>query len=155
MRAAKVSADLTTIFEGESLFNDATAVVLFSIVIGLATNSVDAAGDSYFAYFFMVAVGGLVFGTVSGLVVSAVLLLIGSSVASRFILVFSAFASFYVAEHLMHISGILAVMMTAIVTRVMLREVQASVTKGIAGTWEWLGTYFNSVLLPLWGWWLR
>ena len=88
LRAAKVSADLTTIFEGESLFNDATAVVLFSIVIGLATNSVDAAGDSYFAYFFMVAVGGLVFGTVSGLVVSAVLLLIGSSVASRFILVF-------------------------------------------------------------------
>jgi hypothetical protein len=50
--------------------------VLFSIVIGLATKSVDAAGDSYFAYFFMVAVGGLVFGTVSGLVVSAVLLLI-------------------------------------------------------------------------------
>lgn len=150
-RAAKVSADLTTIFEGESLFNDATAVVLFSIVIGLATNSVDAAGDSYFAYFFMVAVGGLVFGTVSGLVVSAVLLLIGSSVASRFILVFSAFASFYVAEHLMHISGILAVMMTAIVTRVMLREVQASVTEGIAGTWEWLGTYFNSVLFAIMG----
>lgn len=151
LRAAKVSADLTTIFEGESLFNDATAVVLFSIVIGLATNSVDAAGDSYFAYFFMVAVGGLVFGTVSGLVVSAVLLLIGSSVASRFILVFSAFASFYVAEHLMHISGILAVMMTAIVTRVMLREVQASVTEGIAGTWEWLGTYFNSVLFAIMG----
>jgi CPA1 family monovalent cation:H+ antiporter len=151
LRAAKVSADLTTIFEGESLFNDATAVVLFSIVIGLATNSVDAAGDSYFAYFFMVAVGGLVFGTVSGLVVSAVLLLIGSSVASRFILVFSAFASFYVAEHLMHISGILAVMMTAIVMRVMLREVQASVTEGIAGTWEWLGTYFNSVLFAIMG----
>ena len=151
LRAAKVSADLTTIFESESLFNDATAVVLFSIVIGLATNSVDAAGDSYFAYFFMVAVGGLVFGTVSGLVVSAVLLLIGSSVASRFILVFSAFASFYVAEHLMHISGILAVMMTAIVTRVMLREVQASVTEGIAGTWEWLGTYFNSVLFAIMG----
>ena len=151
LRAAKVSADLTTIFEGESLFNDATAVVLFSIVIGLATNSVDAAGDSYFAYFFMVAVGGLVFGAGSGLVVSAVLLLIGSSVASRFILVFSAFASFYVAEHLMHISGILAVMMTAIVTRVMLREVQASVTEGIAGTWEWLGTYFNSVLFAIMG----
>ena len=99
----------------------------------------------------MVAVGGLVFGTVSGLVVSAVLLLIGSSVASRFILVFSAFASFYAAEHLMHISGILAVMMTAIVTRVMLREVQASVTEGIAGTWGWLGTYFNSVLFAIMG----
>ena len=51
----------------------------------------------------------------------------GSSVASRFILVFFAFASFYVAENVLHILGILAVMMTAIVTRFMLREVEAFV----------------------------
>ena len=150
LRSAKVSGDLTTIFEGESLFNDATAVVLFSIVIGLATNSVGA-GDSYFAFFSLVAVGGLVFGAIAGLVVSAVVLLVGSSVASRFILVFSAFASFFVAEHVLHISGILAVMMTAIVARFTLREVETTVAEGIAGTWEWLGLYFNSVLFAIMG----
>ena len=150
LRSAKVSGDLTTIFEGESLFNDATAVVLFSIVIGLATSSL-AVGDSYFAYFSSVALGGLVFGVIAGLIVSAVVLLVGSPIASRFILVFSAFASFYVAEHLMHISGILAVMMTAIVSRFTLREVEDSVAQGIAGTWEWLGIYFNSILFALMG----
>ena len=131
LRSAKVSADLTTIFEGESLFNDATAVVLFSIVIGLATNSVEA-GDSNLAFFSLVAVGGLVFGAIAGLVVSAVVLLVGSSIASRFILVFSAFASFFVAEHVLHISGILAVMMTAIVSRFTLREVETTVAEGLS-----------------------
>jgi len=76
------------------------------------------------------------FGGIAGLVVSAVVLLVGSSVASRFILIFSAFASFYVADHLLHISGILAVVITAIVTRFMLREVEAFVAVGIAGIWE-------------------
>jgi len=150
LRSAKVSADLTTIFEGESLFNDATAVVLFSIVIGLATNSVEA-GDSNLAFFSLVAVGGLVFGAIAGLVVSAVVLLVGSSIASRFILVFSAFASFFVAEHVLHISGILAVMMTAIVSRFTLREVETTVAEGIAGTWEWLGIYFNCILFAIMG----
>ena len=150
LRSAKVSADLTTIFEGESLFNDATAVVLFSIVIGLATNSVEA-GDSYLAFFSLVAVGGLVFGAIAGLVVSAVVLLVGSSIASRFILVFSAFASFFVAEHVLHISGILAVMMTAIVSRFTLREVETTVAEGTAGTWEWLGIYFNCILFAIMG----
>ena len=110
-------------------------MVLFSIVIGLATNSADA-GDSYFAYFSLVAGGALMFGGIAGLGVSAVVLLVGSSVASWFILVFFAFASFYVAENVLHILGILAVMMTAIVTRFMLREVEASVAEGIAGIWE-------------------
>ena len=89
------------------------------------------------------------FGGIAGLGVSAVVLLVGSSVASRFILVFFAFASFYVAENVLHILGILAVMMTAIVTRFMLREVEAFVAEGFAGTWEWLGVYFNSILFAI------
>ena len=89
------------------------------------------------------------FGGIAGLGVSAVVLLVGSSLASRFILVFFAFASFYVAENVFHILGILAVMMTAIVTRFMLREVEAFVAEGFAGTWEWLGVYFNSILFAI------
>ena len=52
---------------------------------------------------------------------------------------------------MLHILGILAVMMTAIVARFTLREVEATVAEGIAGTWEWLGLYFNSVLFAIMG----
>lgn len=151
LRSANAPDDLTTLFEGESLFNDATVVVLFSIVLGVASSATQTETSSYLTIFTLVFVGGLVVGLISGLITTAVVLLIGSSVASRFILVFSAFASFYVAEHLLHVSGIMTVMMAALVTRFALKEVEDTVADGIAPTWEWLGLYFNSILFVIMG----
>ena len=75
LRSAKAPVDLTTMFEGESLFNDASAVVLFMIVIAIATQTVHS-DSSYLGFFGMVFFGGIVFGLISGLVTSAAILLV-------------------------------------------------------------------------------
>ncbi len=150
LRSSKAPEDLTTLFEGESLFNDASAVVLFMITVAIATQS-EGAQSSYLGFFAMVFVGGIVFGLIAGMLTTAFVLLIGSSSASQFILVFSAFASFYIAEHILHVSGIMAVMMTAIVARYSLREVEGIVARGIAETWDWLGLFLSNLLFVIMG----
>jgi CPA1 family monovalent cation:H+ antiporter len=151
LRVSNAPEDLATLFEGESLFNDASAVVLFTIIVAIATQAGQSNDSSYLGFFGMVFIGGMIFGLISGLLTTAITLLIGSSVASRFILVFSAFASFYVAEHVLHVSGIMAVMMTALTTKFSLKEVEHIVAEGISETWEWLGLFLNSLLFVVMG----
>lgn len=150
LRTNHASEDLTTLFEGESLFNDAAGIVLFSIVIGFATQSWSG-GSNYIGYFAMVFLGGIVVGLIAALLATGISRLIANSVATRFILVFTAFASFYCAEHIFHVSGILAVTIAALTTRFALDKVETNVTIGVNETWEWLGLFFNNLLFVIMG----
>jgi CPA1 family monovalent cation:H+ antiporter len=150
LRSLNAPEDLSTLFEGESLFNDAAAVVLFTIVVGLATGA-DAGESSYLGFFGMVFAGGVVFGLLMGLVTGIVVLFTGDPPASRLILVVSALGSFYLAEHVLHVSGIMAVIAAAMVTRISLREVEDTVADGVDSTWEWLGLLCNSLLFVIMG----
>lgn len=150
LRSSSAPEDLTTLFEGESLFNDASAIVLFMIIVAIATGSEKSEG-SYTQYFAMVFVGGIVVGLISGLITSALALFLASPIVSRFVLVFSAFSSFYLAEHVFHVSGIMAVMMAAIVTKYSLKEVEDHIAQGISETWEWLGLFLNNLLFVVMG----
>ncbi|QMU61282.1 MAG: sodium:proton antiporter [Gammaproteobacteria bacterium] len=150
LHANNAPDDLTTLFEGESLFNDAAGIVLFTIVLGFATQTWPE-GSNYIGYFASVFFGGIVVGLLVGLLASLVIVFISNSTASKFILVLTAFASFYCAEHLFHVSGILAVTIAALTTRFTLDKADAALTKGIGETWEWLGLFFNSFLFVLMG----
>lgn len=150
LRANHASEDLTTLFEGESLFNDAAGIVLFTVVIGFATQSWPDE-SSYVSYFALVFFGGIVVGLVVGLLAALASVLIANSIASRFILVFTAFTSFYCAEHIFHVSGILAVTIAALTTRFTLDKANSILTEGVGVTWEWLGLFFNSLLFVLMG----
>jgi len=150
LRSSNASEELATLFEGESLFNDASAIVLFMIILAVATGSENHEGN-YALYFSMVFIGGLVVGVVTGLITSALALFLASPITSRFVLVFSAFSSFYLAEHLFHVSGIMAVMMAAIVTKFSLKEVEQDIAHGVSETWEWLGLFLNNLLFVVMG----
>lgn len=150
LRANNASEDLTTLVEGESLFNDATGIVLFTIVIGFATQTWEYESN-YASYFALVFFGGLVVGLIVGLLAALVSILIANPIASKFILVFTAFASFYCAEHIFHVSGILAVTIAALTTRCALNNADSILTEGVSETWEWLGLFINSLLFVLMG----
>jgi len=150
LNANNASEELTTLFEGESLFNDATGIVLFTIVLGFATQTWHE-GSSYVGYFALVFFGGLAVGLIVGLLAAMIAVQIGDSTASKFILIFTAFASFYIAEHIFHVSGILAVTIAALTTHYTLRKADAELIEGVAPTWAWLGLFFNNLLFVMMG----
>jgi CPA1 family monovalent cation:H+ antiporter len=150
LRANHAPEDLTALFEGESLLNDATAIVLFTMVIGFATQTWSNEAN-YFSYFAQVFFGGIAVGAILGLLAIFIIMLIADAIATRFILIITAFFSFYCAEHILHVSGILAVTITAVTTRFALEKVESTMMQGVGETWEWLGLFFNSLLFVIMG----
>ena len=151
LSALNAPEDIKTLFEGESLFNDATAVVLFSLFLSLALEGGEAGTGEFLMHFGVVFVGGILVGVISGMLAAALALLLRSPPATAFLLLFTAFGSFYLAEHLLHVSGIMAVMFAALVVRASLAEVEEQVAEGTEFTWEWLGQVFTSLLFVIMG----
>lgn len=161
LRQSGTDEELLTLVEGESLFNDAVAIVLFSFVLGVASHSVmegaQATGEaisgigSFSLYFSVVFFGGLAVGALCGLVTAILILFLGSAGAALMVLVLAAFGSFYLAEHVVGVSGIIAVMTCAIVARACLREQKDTYLSHAAPTWEWLGLLFNALIFVIMG----
>nr|WP_255775597.1 sodium:proton antiporter [Microbulbifer sediminum] len=161
LRQTDAGEELLTLVEGESLFNDAAAIVLFSLVLGMASHSVmegaavtgePLAGFGAVAlYFAVIFLGGLALGLVCGLVTAIVVLFLRSAGAGLVTLVLSAFGTFYLAEHVAHVSGILAVMICAIVARTCLREQESTYLADAAPTWEWLALLFSALIFVIMG----
>ena len=102
---------LHILLEGESLFNDATAIVLFTLLLTLATMPAEAVSMSgAIAAFVRVFLGGIGAGIVVGAVGIALLRLFTASIACAIITVATAVFSVYVAEHVFHFSGVMAVL---------------------------------------------
>ncbi|BBM02706.1 sodium:proton antiporter [Microbulbifer sp. GL-2] len=162
LRKEKTGEDLLTLVEGESLFNDAAAVVLYSLVLGLATYSIVESSSmgaaaptlsvgSVSLYFCMIFFGGVAVGLVFGLFTTLVILFLKSSSASLMTLVVAAFASFYLAESILHVSGIISVMVCAIVARACLRKQSKTFLADAEPTWEWLGLLFTAIIFVIMG----
>ncbi len=101
---------LTRLLEGESLLNDAAAIVLFGILVEMlteGTHSSLAAGVVHFAEAFL---GGLLFGAVAGRLFGAVLPLLGGSrMAEVTLSVALPYIVYLLGEEVLDISGVVAV----------------------------------------------
>lgn len=111
LKRANAPERLRILLEGESLFNDATAIVLFSILIAFATN--DQASTTWsmlLIRFFEVFVGGLVAGIVIGFIANLIIKIIDNQQAFVLISILSAYSAFILAEDVLHFSGVIAVL---------------------------------------------
>jgi len=107
---------LKVLTEGESLFNDATAMIAF-LFIGLPLmegemiTSVDVS-----LILFKVVVGSVIIGLVVGFVAKFLLSILHTVVDEFIVILLTGYAAFVIAElHAIHVSGILA-LITAVMT---------------------------------------
>jgi NhaP-type Na+/H+ or K+/H+ antiporter len=103
-------ASLATAIEGESLLNDGTALVLYTILVKIVEgDSSDNWGD-YFVTFIKMSFGGALFGTTFALIVVQWLRMIFNDAMSEItITLAAAYLCFFIAEYFLHISGVIAV----------------------------------------------
>ncbi|MBS1270372.1 MAG: Na(+)/H(+) antiporter NhaG [Gammaproteobacteria bacterium] len=147
---------LNVLVEGESLLNDATAIVAFGILLAIA---VEGGGigwsdaDDVALEFVRVFIGGALFGGLLGFVVCELLYRMRSGITV--ILTTSiviAYAGFVIAEHTLHVSGVMAVVGSAIsLRRFGMSRFRQDATHSISETWEVIALSCNSLLFLLVG----
>lgn len=104
---------LNILVEGESLFNDATAIVTFQIMLGVAVTGVvdPTTVTSGLINFVVVFFGGLIVGLGFGYLLALGIRLVGDEPLVQITLTLVvAYGAFIVAEHFLHTSGIMAVL---------------------------------------------
>jgi len=109
---------LAVLVEGESLFNDATAIVLFHIMVGVAAGG--AIGVITLAHggvnFLLVFAGGILVGCAIGyLMVRSIALAGDEPIVEVALSTVVAYAAFIAAEHYLHVSGVMATVGAGIV----------------------------------------
>ena len=116
----KANKRLTLLMDGESLFNDATAIVLFTVLVGMvgsgATSGFSGPLLGALGQFIITFFGGVLFGAFMGLIM--VLLLKFSSqdrFAQRTQMIILAYMTFIIADHFLHLSGVMAVLVAGII----------------------------------------
>ncbi len=100
------SKKLGTLVEGESMLNDGTAIVIFMVLLlGITGTASDA---SPIVEFLRVAVGGTLVGLVIGYIIIAwVKKVFNDALVEITVIVAAAYMTFYIAEHFLHVSGVL------------------------------------------------
>jgi CPA1 family monovalent cation:H+ antiporter len=101
---------LQNIVEGESLLNDATAFVMFQVLVGITMHSMNSNNilGPAIGHFFSILLGGILLGAVLAYAISLLLRFVSVSGSAQLgITVVAAFVSFLVAENIFHVSGII------------------------------------------------
>mgnify|MGYP003386654541 CR=1 FL=1 len=106
---------LSVLVDGESLLNDATAIVAFGIILSMIqTNEVSFTISSSFLLFIKIFFGGIAVGLlIGGLSILLYRIKLSNTIQGVLSLV-SAYGSFIIAEEIFHVSGVMAVLVTGL-----------------------------------------
>ncbi len=106
LKEVGASKKLGTLIEGESMLNDGTAIVIFMVIFLGITGA--GSNTSPFVEFIRVAVGGTLVGIAIGYIIIAwVKKVFNDALVEITVIVAAAYLTFYIAEHFLHVSGVL------------------------------------------------
>ena len=143
---------LNLIIEGESLFNDATGVISFNVVKGIIFSGVAFSLLDTSLSFIWTMIGAIAFGTGLGWIGGKIL---NKWKADEYVdFTFSlglAIAGYIVADHYLHVSGVVTTLFTAILMVTIHKEISTGVRKLFHKYWDYIGFITNSMLFFLIG----
>ncbi len=114
---------LTRLVEGESLLNDATAIVLYTVLLSMLVTGAEPSPRDAVSMFFVSLVGGAAVGFVGARLATAVLpYMRGSQAAELTLSLAIPYLLFVVAERYLEVSGVVAVVVAGLVVGAVARN---------------------------------
>ncbi len=151
-KEADAPHDLRTLVEGESLFNDATGVVLFTILLEATWHGGGLSLGAAALEFVKVSAGGLLLGGGLGYVAFLVLRRLDDHLLENAICLALAYGTFWLAE-VAHFSGVIATVMAGLLIGNHGRRLAMSekTVETVEGFFESIDFLVNSLLFILIG----
>lgn len=142
---------LAVLLEGESLLNDGTAIVFFTVSLALVTGTVVTPGGLAVDFIKIAGIGALI-GTGVGLAVSQVIKQVDDPMIEITLTTIAAYSSFLAAEHF-HYSGVIATVSAGMLCGNYGARVGMSPSTRIAveSFWEYVAFALNSIVFLLIG----
>ena len=149
-RTLGVPKRLSVLIEGESLFNDGTAIVLFNLMLVITlTGSFDLINSV--AGFFRISIGGIIVGLILGWLISQLISRLDHYLIETTLTTVLAFGSYLVAEKL-GVSGVLAVLAAGLVNGNISQNGMSPTSRiVIFNFWEYVAFLANSLVFLLLG----
>jgi len=145
-RRVAVPSRLAGIMEGESLFNDGTALVMYGAIVDVVARGAAFAVPTLAARTLLATVGGLAVGLAMGLGVAFVIRRTEDPLAEIMATSALAYASYTAAEEL-HVSGVIAVVTAGLTIGTALRRDVAPQSRvAINSFWEYAAFGVNTFL---------
>ncbi len=136
------------ILEGESLINDATTITLFAMISGLLmAPEVEIPGWMIAGRFVLTLLGGAAIGVILGWLLDLVIAPADDKVLSTSATLVLAFSSFWIGEHLLGFSGVVATLAAGVTVAWRQRKHRSEEDISFAlDSWQILGFCANAML---------
>lgn len=150
-RSAGAPKRLSVLLEGESLFNDGTAIVLFTLILAAVTGGT-LSGVGLVRDFLTIVGGGILIGSIVGLVISEVVRRVDDPMIEITLTTIAAYGAFLTAEQL-HFSGVIATVAAGMLCGNYGARTGMSPTTRVAAEafWEYVAFALNSIVFLLIG----
>jgi CPA1 family monovalent cation:H+ antiporter len=151
-RKLGMDSGLTMLLEGESLFNDGTAVVLFKLVLAIVLTGTSFSVAATAGSFLVVVLGGCATGALLGYAASRVTRLFDDHLLEITLTTILAYGSYLIAEHL-QVSAVLSVVAAGVIignygSRT---GMSAGTRMAVNSFWEYTAFLVNSLIFLLIG----
>ena len=139
---------LTTLVEGESLFNDAASIALYSVLLAVLSGKGELSVSGIFNDFIVHFIGGGVAGFAMGRLACFLFAwLRGFPTAEITLTLTLAYLSFFISEHYLNVSGVVATVIAGLVVGSTGRTRMSPTTfEHLASAWEQFGFWANSLI---------